>query len=160
MAATSKARKAPKRTAPRKAAQARAKTNGHDEDVHVPVAEGFNATPLSVVPPAPERKVEHPYGDKPVFIFDPADGSPPIVFPRVGTLNVTPKFMWKIYDLNELFQSFEWMNLAGVPRDIQERVIDLPQVDRARFWSSWFNDVTAPLDLARDTVGPPGESSS
>jgi hypothetical protein len=159
MAASTTKRKAPKRTAPRKVAQARAKSNGHEE----PVAEGFNAQPLTVVPPAQESpvpEIQHPYGDRPVFVFQPADGSAPIVFPRIGTLKVTAKFMWRIYDLNELFQSFEWMNLAGVPRDIQERVIDLPQVDRARFWSSWFNDVTAPLDLTKDTMGPPGESSS
>jgi hypothetical protein len=159
----SKARKATKRAAPRKTAQARAKSNGHEEHVHVATEapkEGFNATPLSVVAPAQEPQIEHPYGDVPVFVFHPNDGSAPIVFPRVGTLQVTAKFMWKIYDLNELFQSFEWMNLAKVPRAIQERVIDLPQVERARFWSSWFNDITVPLDLTRDSMGPPGESSS
>jgi hypothetical protein len=102
----------------------------------------------------------HPYGNKPVFVFRPNDGSPPIVFPRVGTLEVSAKFMWKIYDLNELFQSFEWMNLAGVPRDIQERVLDLPTTERSRFWGSWFNDVTTPLDMKGDTLAPPGESSS
>jgi hypothetical protein len=169
-----KPRKATKKTAPRsaprKAAQARAKTatkpdtNEYNPQEHVSVAEGgFNATPLTIENgqfPAPAPEVNHPYGDTPVFIFQPADGSDVIVFPRVGTLPVTAKFMWKIYDLNELFQSFEWMKLANVPRDIQERVIDLPMVDRSRFWTSWFNDVTSPLDLSRDTMGPPGESSS
>jgi hypothetical protein len=160
-ASASKARKATKRTAPRKTAQARAKTNGHEENGQATTPqEGFNAQPLSVVPPVQGPEIKHPYGNVPVFVFHPADGSEPIVFPRVGTLQVTAKFMWKIYDLNELFQSFEWMNLAKVPRDIQERVIDLPQVDRARFWSSWFNDVTTPLDMSRDSMGPPGESSS
>jgi hypothetical protein len=164
MAASTTKRKAPKRTAPRKTAAARAQSNGHEDSQNgTPVAEGFNAQPLSVVPPVQEPavpEIQHPYGDRPVFVFQPADGSAPIVFPRIGTLEVTAKFMWRIYDLNELFQSFEWMNLAGVPRAIQERVIDLPQVDRARFWSSWFNDVTQPLDLTKDTMGPPGESSS
>lgn len=155
---TAKARKTPKRTAPRKAAQARAKTNGHQEPAAAPTTEGFNTPPLTVMPPPPEPTIQHPYGDKPVYVFKPADGNPPIIFPKISTVEITTKFMWKIYDLAEIFQSFEWMNLAGVPREIQERVVDLPINDRQRFWSGWFNDVTQPLDLSAQSMGPPGES--
>lgn len=149
-----------KATAPRKAAKARAaatSANGQNGRNYAATASSDTPPPeVFNLPPVPE--LIHPYGKLPVYVFNPADGSAPIVFPKIVTVPVSAKFMWKIYDLAELFQSFEWMKLAGVPRDIQERVIDLPVQERTRFWSGWFNDVTAPIDLSRDSMGPPGES--
>lgn len=154
-----KARKATKRaTAPRKVAATRAKPkvsehlNGSEpEETLQPVT-----PPEQVVAKKPAAPT-HPYGNVPVYVFKPSNGGAPIVFPKISTLPVTTKFMWSIYNLNEMFQSFEWMNLAKVPRDIQERVIDLPLPDRQRFWSAWFKDITGPM-AAEDTMTPPGES--
>lgn len=152
MAATqSKPRKAAKKaTAPRKAARNRAsETETNDTNGSKPEFQPLPDPPKKPEPPA------HPYGaDTPVYIFSPADGSAPIIFPKIGTLDVTAKFMWRIYNLNEMFQSFEWMNLANVPRPIQERVVDLPLADRTRFWAGWFQDITAPQS---EQMGPPGE---
>lgn len=158
MAATqSKPRKAVKKAPPRKASTSRAKakpeTNGVEPE---PAPEGQKAESYPITPPPePPKKLQHPYGDgTPIYVFEPSDGSAPIIFPRITTLSVTAKFMWQIYNLNEMFQSFEWMNLAKVPRHIQERVVDLPLADRAKFWSGWFQDITAP---ASEQMGPPGE---
>lgn len=152
-ATTPKARKTKKATAPRKAARARVESgNGHGTPA--PVAD----SPSEFRPLPQKQEVAHPYGNRPVYVFQPEGGGAPIVFPKIATVPVSAKFMWKIYDLAEIFQSFEWMKLAGVPRDIQERVVDLPIRERERFWTGWFNDVTAPLDMSQDSMGPPGES--
>lgn len=152
MAASSPSKTRKKSTAPRKAATARIETNG----TNGAKPELFQPLPKPPEAPAPQQVAEHPYGDKPVYVFKTKIGDP-IVFPMISTLAVTAKFMWRIYNLNELFQSFEWMNLAEVPRDIQERVIDLPNVERASFWSGWFADIVTPAS-AGDILEPPGES--
>lgn len=154
MAATTP-RKTAKKAAPRKArartTEAKQNGNGHATTSTIP--------PEEFVPAAPPKLV-HPYGNVPVHVYQPRDGSAPIVFPKVTTVPVTAKFMWKIYNLAEIFQSFEWMNLAGVPRDVQERVVDLPPLERQDFWAGWFADVTTPMDLSQENMSPPGESSS
>ena len=99
---------------------------------------------------------DHPYGDKKVYVFRPKDGSSPIVFPHITEVQPTEKFFWRIYKLNEMLQSFEWMDFAQVPRYIQERVIDLGEQDRleqAEFFRGWFAPLTRPNGLE-----PPGES--
>jgi len=155
---TSKPRKA-KATAPRKRAASRtqAPKNGVTHEIgqssEVPA-------PPERIRIQPEPQIKHPYGNRPIYVFTPNNGTDPIVFPKIHTVPVDAKFMWKIYDLAEIFQSFEWMNLAGVPRDIQERVVDLPTSERTRFWSGWFNDASSPLDLDSGGMEPPGESSS
>lgn len=160
-AAAPKTRKPKKASTPRKATRKRVESgNGHNGQVSVVEAQENYPALATVPPPEPDPEVVHPYGkNKPIYVFKPSDGSAPIVFPRIQTVPVTTKFMWKIYNLAEVFQSFEWMNLAGVPRDIQERVVDLPVVERTKFWAGWFNDATGPLDLSSDPMGPPGESS-
>lgn len=157
---------APTKAAPRRKAKARAHTNGEAANGHAvapdaisDAAAQIDGTDQSVNQPVkvPEPAVpEHPYGERPVFVFRP-QGQDPIVFPRLSAVAVTPKFLWKIYSLNELYQSFEWMNLAGVPRDIQERVMDLPIGQRENLWRGWFRDVTEPM-LRAEGSSPPGES--
>lgn len=148
-----------KGTAPRKAA----KRNEVVEETIDEVTDSVTGTEAEV--PAPEAAPEvdeervptHPYGDKEVYVYHPKDGSAPIVFPHISEVRPTQKFFWKIYKMNEMFQSFEWMALAGVPRDIQERVMDLGERDifeQAEFFRGWF----APISRPQGGMVPPGES--
>ena len=93
-----------------------------------------------------------PYGDKQTYTFTPSHG-PPIVFPHISEVNADAHFFWKIYKLNEMFQAFEWMEKAQVPRHIQERVMLLDDEEKGRFFTGWFSAVTTPQGVA-----PPGES--
>jgi hypothetical protein len=131
-------------TAPRKAAKKAA-----------PAAPKPAADQAPSAPATPA--VDHPYGDVEVYVFHPKDGSDPIVFPKITEVRPTAKFFWKIYEQSELFQSFEWMKLAGVPRSIQERVMDLGERDvyeQAAFFRGWF----APISAPQGGLTPPGES--
>lgn len=111
--------------------------------------------------PAPavdeDRTPSHPYGDVEVYVYRPKDGSAPIVMPSIKAVRPTQKFFWKIYGLNEMFQSFEWLNLANVPKSIQERIMDLGERDvyeQAEFFRGWF----APISRPQGGLTPPGES--
>lgn len=140
-------------TTPRKAAARR-----KDEDE--PITEAVDGLP----PPEPGPEVDkdrvpsHPYGEGvKLYIYHPKDGSAPIVFPHISEVRPTQKFFWQIYKMNEMFQSFEWMNLAGVPREIQERVLDMGERDiyeQANFFRDWF----APISRPQGGLAPPGES--
>lgn len=136
---------AAKATAPRKAAPKRKVTTVTETD--------------EVEAPAPKNDIPmHPYGDKEVYVYRPKDGSAPIVFPHISEVRPTQKFFWKIYRMNEMFQSFEWMNLAGVPMSIQERVMDLGERDvfeQAEFFRGWFAPISRPQ---QEGLTPPGES--
>jgi hypothetical protein len=161
-----------KRAAPRKAARSRAKNstetlgNGLVQGVTQDVQNGNgngNGNAADYQPPTDLRPPEevkpaapppHPiYGKRLLYKYTPKDGSTSIDFPHINTVRTDPKFYWKIYGLNEMFQAFEWMNQAGVPREIQERVMDLPDAEKTVFFDGWFAAVTQP-----EGVGPPGES--
>jgi hypothetical protein len=153
-------RSRPRKAAPRKAAKPQGSgvngTNGaHANGAETP--EAPYVPPAEVRPPEefkPPEPPKHPiYGTKRVYSYQPKDGSDKIEFPHINTVDVSPKFFWRIYPLNEMFQSFEWMNQADVPRDIQERVMDLPDPEKGEFFTGWFADITRPQG-----VSPPGES--
>jgi hypothetical protein len=138
-------------TAPRRISPPRSKaaprSNGHS-----------GGAAANDTPPRPPEKVPepaHPYGDRKTFTWRVKD-EPPIVLPHISTVNTTQEFFCKIYDLNEMFQSFEWMILAGVPKEIRVRVAKLGDddpTDQANLFRSWFAPMTRP------TGGePPGES--
>lgn len=133
-----------KRATPRKAA---AKVGG---------AGRLGDHPPTVAAPEPERyeynAPKDPYAGKKTYTFKPAKGEP-IVFPHISEVNADAHFFWKIYGLNEMFQAFEWMNRADVPRDVQERVMLLEDAEKSKFFAGWFSAVTAPQGVA-----PPGES--
>jgi len=105
-----------------------------------------------------EDQTESPYGDQPTFSYQPADGSEPIVFPKSAALweevdgKKALEFLWEVRKLNEAYQSFEFMDRAKVPDDIQRRVIRLPDDERRKFFDSWFSDLTDP-----PTAGLPPE---
>ena len=109
-------------------------------------------------PPAPNlvEQVDHPYGDRRIFVWRPRGGGDPIVLPHISTVQTSQEFFCKIYDLNEMFQGFEWQILAGVPKSIRLRLARLGDTDRAeqsRLFEAWFAPITRP------TGGePPGES--
>ena len=133
---------------PRKAA---AKVNGDGRASDLPLT-GAVAAPEQYEFSGDAPKPAGPYGDKQTYTFKPANGEE-IVFPHISEVNADAHFFWKIYTLNEMFQAFEWMNKAGVPRDVQERVMLLGDAEKARFFSGWFSAVTTPQGVA-----PPGES--
>lgn len=167
-----------KSTAPRKAAKAR--SNGKapeaaplepatDDELRAPERYEFDPTKQSVPEPPPEpttpavaepvaAPVEHPYGDKQVFVFhpkfvQPGDSLEPIVVPHITTLNADVEFFWELDDLDPMHQAFRYMKRAEVPRDIQRRIVRLPQGELTRFLNDWFMGVLMPQG-----VGPPGES--
>jgi hypothetical protein len=77
------------------------------------------------------------------------------VLPHINTVTPTQEFFCKIYDLNEMFQSFEWMILAGVPKDVRVRVAvlgDTDAADQADLFRAWFAPITRPAGGE-----PPGE---
>lgn len=103
----------------------------------------------------PSPGVAHPYGDRETFTWKPRSGGDPIVLPHINTVTPTQEFFCKIYDLNEMFQSFEWMILAGVPKDVRVRVAvlgDTDAADQADLFRAWFAPITRPAGGE-----PPGE---
>lgn len=167
MTATASKRKT---TPPRKAAK-RISTNGSSPteavngsapapEPEIRPPEEFVPTTTPVVDSAPSAPAAppvppHPYGDRQVYVFQPSNASePPIVFPDIRGVQPTYHFMWKLRKLDQVQQSFEWMDLAGVPDPIQERVATLPDADQGRFFLGWFSPAIPPVQGA----GPPGES--
>jgi hypothetical protein len=128
-----------------------------DPDAYVPTT--VPEKPAAETPPEPEKPAvpEHPYGDVDIYTFTPTPGGTagdgPIVFPAIRSLRPTYHFLWKIRKLDQVQQSFEWMDFAKVPDEIQERVALLSDEDQGRFFTGWFTSaINAPA------VGPPGES--
>lgn len=154
-----------KASAPRKAAKkgGDGATNGHPlppaSESELSAPEDFvpTTTPATLTPP--ERpKVEHPYGDVPVYVFYPKDvregeSVEPIVFPHIATINADVEFFWEMDQMDPMHQSFRYMEKAKVPRNIQRRVVRLPDTEMARFIQGWFMGVVTPQG-----VSPPGES--
>jgi hypothetical protein len=100
-----------------------------------------------------ERVKESLYGDKPTFTYRPEDGSTPIVFPKSSVLweevdgVKAIKFLWKVRKLSEVYQTFEFMDRAKVPDEVQERVLDLPEDEREKFFTNWFKDLSEPPEV-------------
>lgn len=99
---------------------------------------------------------EHPYGDKKVFVHYPKPGSKagdaPIIFPHISEVRPTVHFMWKLRKMNNqaipnrLDQAFEWMDLAEIPDDIQERLTLLPEDEQGEVFANWFSAAITPPD--------------
>lgn len=106
---------------------------------------------------AAQGDIDDPYPEGvPRHFFLPAAGGPPIVFPAFTSLRPPRKFIWSIYKKNAMIQGFEWMNFAGVPERIQERVVDLTDGEYQRFWKEWFSAINPNAEATE--AGPPGES--
>lgn len=122
--------------------------------VVLPPSEGKANAAIDLVA---RQGIDDPYPpETPRYHFLPKDGTPAIVFPTFTSLRPGRKFIWRIYKMNALVQGFQWMNLAGVPERIQERVVDLPDDEYERFWAGWFSAIVP--DAQASPEGPPGES--
>lgn len=127
--------------------------------------EEFIPTTAPKPPPVnPPGTPTHPYytedgTEKRVFVFHPKAGSKagdaPIVFPHITSIRPDYHFMWKLRKLDQVQQSFEWMDMAKVPDNIQERVTLLDDDDQGDFFLQWFSPAVNP---AKTEVGIPGES--
>jgi hypothetical protein len=174
-----------KGTAPRRAAAKRVGANGSAQPSGSPPVPAFDPSPAApgtrsgfepappeefiptTVPEAPKPPPvnppdtpPHPYGENTlVFVFHPKPGSKagdaPIVFPHITTIRPDYHFMWKLRKLDQIQQSFEWMDMAKVPDEIQERVTLLSDGDQGDFFLAWFSPAVTPAKLE---VGLPGES--
>jgi hypothetical protein len=83
-----------------------------------------------------------------------------LVFPHIVTVTVDPVFFYDIYDLPEMYQTFEWMKRAGVPHEIGRTVMALPITQRREFLGGWFQGMKErPADVNM-AGGMPGESKS
>jgi hypothetical protein len=159
-----------KSTAPRKAAKPKANGQATTPPVAPATAEELRAPeryeidettkPDTDPAPAPVAApvIEHPYGDTAVYVFKPqavqeGDSLDPIIVPHITTLNADVEFFWELDDLDPMHQAFKYMKKAEIPREIQRRVVRLPQNELARFLNEWFQGVLVPQG-----VGPPGES--
>lgn len=141
---------APRKAPPRKATKrptngsaVKAATNGHAVDEDGPALA------------APERVPDHPYGDVALFTYEkPSDGGRPIIFPHIGAVKGVYYLFWKIrkQKLSPMDMTYEWMDAAGVPDAVQERVVKLPDAEMGQFFKSWFAGAIEPPEVL------PGES--
>ncbi|AMQ66957.1 tail assembly chaperone [Mycobacterium phage Bipper] len=75
-----------------------------------------------------------------LFVFTATDGTK-IPFPKFSTVPQPPRsFFWQLYQLEPLFQGFEWMKRAGVPMEIQAIAVEFPEADYDRLFDEWFAD--------------------
>jgi len=86
-------------------------------------------------------------------VVQEGDSTDPIVVPHITTLDADVEFFWELDTLDPMHQAFKYMAKAEIPREIQRRVVRLPQIEMARFLNDWFMGVPLPQG-----VGPPGES--
>lgn len=156
----SPARKAtPRKAAPRKRAAATKTGDGSNgEAVKAgPSPSGESAAPAAnaavVLEETPD--VVNPYDTEAIYVYWPRNGDPAIVFPEARTLVLDREFIWSIYEMSAMVQGFEWMNRADVPRDIQRRVVRLPDDEYEAFWAGWFKTMGV---RQSNSQGPPGES--
>ncbi|WP_285033871.1 hypothetical protein [Mycolicibacterium sp. lyk4-40-TYG-92] len=84
----------------------------------------------------------------PVWVFTAADGTE-IPFPKFSTVPTPDRaFFWQLYQMDTMFQGFEWMRYAGVPAEIQAIAVQLPEMDYQGLFDGWFADAKA------DNEGP------
>lgn len=140
-----------KASAPRKRAAARADGTAPSEDSAVP-------SPVQVETngEAPQEPVkansavsfttyDDPYPDEfPRFTFWPGPeaaksiGKDPIIAPSFVTIKPTKHFIWKTRK-DPMQQDNMWLDAAGIPDRIQERIVLLPDDEYKRFWAEWVS---------------------
>lgn len=93
-----------------------------------------------------ELELEEP---EETFTFQPAEGDP-IVIPKADVLWETvdgksaTEFLWEIRRMNETYQSFEFMDRAKIPLDVQQRIVRLDLEERRKLLKAWFDDLNKP----------------
>jgi hypothetical protein len=92
---------------------------------------------------------EEPEEEQPTFTFTPAEGDP-IVMPPAAVLWETvdgkgaTEFLWEVRRMNETYQTFEFLDRAKVPMDVQRRIVQLSIEERRQLLKSWFDEVNRP----------------
>jgi hypothetical protein len=89
-----------------------------------------------------EEKPEEPEAPKD-FTFHPQDGSDPITVTSVQEAIPPGKqrwFFWKLRKLQGLEQPIFWLDQAGIPDHLQEKIMLLPDQEWARFYEEWMAD--------------------
>lgn len=61
-----------------------------------------------------------------------------IVFPKITTRQPDRVFFWKLYQLEPVFQGFEWMAEYQVPMPVQALAISLPDAEYQMLFDAWF----------------------
>lgn len=94
----------------------------------------------------------------PLYCWEGPDGE--IVLPHIVTVQVDPVFFYDIYELPEMYQTFEWFKRAGVPHVTGRRVMALPFTQRKELLGGWFQGMKEKAPDPNMAGGVPGESSS
>ncbi|MBE5453507.1 hypothetical protein E3G52_000371 [Mycobacteroides abscessus] len=121
---------AARKSSPRKAAAKKAAPKVDDAPVEVETKEA----------PAPAGAPSPYPADTPVYEYE-TEGGYVVKFPKYSAIQPpTREFWWALYQLDEMFQAFEWMDWAGVPKDIQAHVVALPDNEYKAVFDQWFAD--------------------
>lgn len=91
----------------------------------------------------PPTDAEPEADDPPTFTFHPKDGSPDIIVASVKVALPEGKqrwFFWKLRKLQGLEQPIFWLDQAGIPDHLQERIMLLSDEEWARFYEEWMAD--------------------
>jgi hypothetical protein len=94
----------------------------------------------------------------PLYCWEGPDGE--IVLPHIATVVVDPVFFYDIYELPEMYQTFEWFKRAGVPHVTGRRVMALSYPQRRELLGGWFQGMKEKPPDPNLAGGVPGESSS
>ncbi|QBP29677.1 tail assembly chaperone [Mycobacterium phage Typha] len=74
------------------------------------------------------------------FVFTAEDGTM-IPLPRFTQVPQPDRaFFWRIYQMDAMFQGFEWMRHAKVPTEIQAIIVELGAKDYDQMFDDWFAD--------------------
>lgn len=188
MAATRTKRQSPARSAPSKAARPRRAAARADGDATGEVAPETSVNGAAASPSPEENvngqnssgEVQQPDEDQPATEDEKPDEKPDeamlngyprgtplyvyegptgkIVFPHISTVKVDPVFFYDIYELPEMYQSFEWMRRAGVPHATGRTVMAMPIGTRREFFGGWFQGMKDKEPDPNMQGGVPGES--
>lgn len=134
---TAPAKAAPRKAAKKKAAAPAAVQPEADADEDTSTASAAEATPAA--PAAGGLAAFYPKGAD-LYRFT-AKGGTVIPFPRFANLPTPNRaFFWRLYQLEPVFQGFEWMRYAGVPEEVQAVAVELPDTDYDALFDGWFED--------------------
>jgi len=135
---TTPTRKTARKAAPRK--------QSPKKGAAAPVAAEQTEAPAATTPDAPaasgvlDALVKlYPEGTD-LFVFKASDGTE-VPFPRFTTVPQPDRaFFWRLYQMEPLFQGFEWMRYAKVPVEIQAIAVELGAEDYDKLFDEWFAD--------------------
>ncbi|WP_396902691.1 hypothetical protein [Mycolicibacterium sp.] len=115
-------RKAARKAAPRKAEAAAAPLPADAKLDEAPAAAGASLYPKGIE----------------LFEWTSPTNGIKIVFPKITTRQPDRVFFWKLYQLEPVFQGFEWMAEYQVPMPVQALAISLPDVEYQMLFDAWF----------------------